>query len=70
MSRLAACIVVAMLMTSACQPTLRRAYRPATVVTPSSQPVSADASALPLPDDNLNAVACTQTAVERDLIYR
>lgn len=70
MSRLAACIVVAMLLTSACQPTVRRADSPATVITPTSQAVPADARALPLPDDNLNAVAWTQTAVERDLIYR
>ena len=70
MSRFAPCIAVAMLMISACHPTVRRHDNPAVVIAPASQPVASDHSALPLPDDNLNAVAWTQTAVERDLIYR
>ncbi len=70
MSRLAPCIVVAMLLISACQPTVRRPDSPAAVTSKSAQAVPANSSALPLPDDNLNAVAWTQTAIERDLIYR
>lgn len=70
MSRLAPCIVVAALLISACHPMTRRADTPATVAVASAHSVSPDPSALPLPDDNLNAVAWSQTAIESDLIYR
>lgn len=62
MSRFAPCIVVMMLTISACQPTARRPDNPTSVISQAGQQVPAD--------DNLNAVAWTQTAIERDLIYR
>lgn len=62
MSRFAPCIVVMMLTISACQPTARRPDNPTNVISQAGQQVPAD--------DNLNAVAWTQTAIERDLIYR
>ncbi|MBL0162965.1 MAG: acid phosphatase [Xanthomonadales bacterium] len=59
-----------MLALSACQPMARRPDTSATISTQSAPRVGSDSSALPSPDDNLNAVAWTQTAIEHDLIYR
>ncbi len=70
MSRVAPCLVVAMLLLSACHPTARRPDNPKIPANPSAQGSPPDSSTLPLPDDNLNAVAWSQTAVEHDLIYR
>lgn len=44
-------------------------HGPAPVATPSA-PAAAAAPVGPAPNDNLNAVAWTQTAIEHDLIYR
>ncbi len=70
MSRFTPVAILATLLVSACSapttrphPTTARVTQPP-VQTSDSTPSSAT------PDDNLNAVAWTQTAVERDLIYR
>ncbi len=68
MSRFAACIVVAMFLTSACHPVTQRPDTEAHPAATPSAPNAADRDVTP--DDNLNAVAWIQTAVERDLIYR
>lgn len=70
MSRFVASIVATMLVISACHPTAQRPDNTASVSPSSAQRVTPDSSAPPLPDDNLNAVAWTQTAIEHDLIYR
>ena len=62
--------IAAVLLLNACsapttRPDLTNAGAP-----PTSTQSAAPANDLPAPDDNLNAVAWTQTAVERDLIYR
>jgi acid phosphatase len=69
MSRSLPFAVVAMLLVSGCAATAKRAPAPA-VDTNAAPVASAPADALPLANDNLNAVAWTQTAIERDLIYR
>jgi 5'-nucleotidase (lipoprotein e(P4) family) len=67
MSRLAPITVLALLLVSACSTSTPR---PEPVRDPAMAATQVAPAALPLPDDNLNAVAWTQTAVERDLIYR
>jgi 5'-nucleotidase (lipoprotein e(P4) family) len=67
MSRLAPITVFALLLVSACSTSTPR---PDSTRAPTTTATQAATAALPLPDDNLNAVAWTQTAVERDLIYR
>ena len=62
-------IVAALLLNACSAPTTRPDSADANV-TRTSTPSTARADALPAPNDNLNAVAWTQTAVERDLIYR
>jgi 5'-nucleotidase (lipoprotein e(P4) family) len=67
MSRLAPITVFTLLLVSACSTT---APRPEPARESASTAASVASAVQPLPDDNLNAVAWTQTAVERDLIYR
>ncbi|HET9034409.1 MAG TPA: HAD family acid phosphatase [Dokdonella sp.] len=70
MSRLIPFSLLASLLLSACSaPTTRPDSTSASQ--PGSQPAAAaSVQSTPAPNDNLNAVAWTQTAVERDLIYR
>ena len=62
--------IVAVLLLNACSAPTTRPDSADANVTRTSTPSTARADALPAPNDNLNAVAWTQTAVERDLIYR
>lgn len=59
-----------LLMISACHPTARRPDGQAAVTTPTEQRIPANGDTGSLPDDNLNAVAWSQAAIEHDLIYR
>ena len=65
MSKFMPCLVVVTLLLSACHPAAQRPDTAAQPAVATTTPTSASA----VPDDNLNAVAWTQTAVERDLIY-
>lgn len=70
MSRLVPLALVATLLISACSaPATRPDSASANRASPKPS-AAAPADTLPLPNDNLNAVAWTQTAVERDMIYR
>ncbi|MBX3700411.1 MAG: 5'-nucleotidase, lipoprotein e(P4) family [Dokdonella sp.] len=60
-------ILVAALLGACAAPV---AKKPAVVAAPVTAPPPASVAAGPAPDDNLNAVAWTQTSVEHDLIYR
>lgn len=62
--------IVAVLLLNACSAPTTRPDSADANVTRTSTPSTARPDALPAPNDNLNAVAWTQTAVERDLIYR
>lgn len=66
MSKVLPIALAALLVLSACS---TRTTRPAASEAPPSRPVVAEI-AMPLANDNLNAVAWTQAAIERDLIFR
>lgn len=70
MSRLVTFTVVAMFLVSACSAPSTRPDSVGSNSAGAEQSAAAAAVSLPAPDDNLNAVAWTQTAVERDLITR
>ena len=70
MLRLTPMAIAAVLLLNACSaPTTRPDSARASETSTSTQSASS-ADVLPAQNDNLNAVAWTQTAVERDLIYR
>ena len=70
MVRITPMAIVAVLLLNACSTPATRPDRANAGAAQTSAPSAAAADALPGPNDNLNAVAWTQTAVERDLIYR
>ncbi len=70
MSRLVRFTFVAMFLVSACSTPLTRPDSPGSNSATAETPATPQADPLSGPDDNLNAVAWTQTAIERDLIYR
>jgi 5'-nucleotidase (lipoprotein e(P4) family) len=67
MSRSFAAVALLGLFASGCAGPAARTAPPAAVAEPAP---AAPAVSGPAPNDNLNAVAWTQTAIERDLIYR
>lgn len=67
MSKLASAVLLFALILGACGKT---PTRPEMNHAQPAAPDNTEQSGLPGPNDNLNAVAWTQTAIERDLIYR
>ncbi len=70
MARLTPMAIAAVILLSACSAPTTRPDSENASASQSSTQSAVSAGALPGPDDNLNAVAWTQTAVEHDLIYR
>lgn len=70
MSRFTPVAILATLLVSACSAPTTRPHPTTARVTPSSVQSTDSIQSSATPDDNLNAVAWTQNAVERDLIYR
>ena len=67
MTRLVCTTLISLFLLSACA---TRTSRP-DAIAPTTSPGSADSiTDLPAANDNLNAVAWTQTSVKHDLIYR